>query len=129
MSTKNTESKPKNKKNEKQLKIKKEKTPFIWIFYALYCIIAALIVATLVALIEYILAFNRCVSNQSKTCPVIQCPCNSSSSNATGSALSGCPDGKDPCNGAAIRNGADSGTFYCSTAPQTLVNCDGTVVS
>lgn len=54
---------------------------------------------------------SRCENYQSPFCYSIQCPCDNST------------DG--PCFGYAKRPGPRSGTWYCSSAPNALVNDDG----
>jgi len=56
---------------------------------------------------------QECQTVQSPYCPTVQCPCDA---------------GAAPCGGYAIRPGPSPGTFYCSDAPNTLVDSTGAPV-
>lgn len=61
---------------------------------------------------------NNCLNTESPFCFSVQCPCDPRD-----------PDNPAlftaPCFGYASRPGPREGTFYCSSAPNQLVNSDG----
>ena len=59
-------------------------------------------------------AKKTCESQESPYCLSIECPCDNNVA---------------PCNGYASRNGEQPNTYYCSSAPDTLVDQDGNIVS
>lgn len=85
---------------------------------ALNLVMVVLIIVIVILAISFNSQLNNCLNRESPFCYQISCPCDGGS-NATG-----------PCFGASYRPGpADRpNTWYCSTAPLTLVDNNGTIV-
>jgi hypothetical protein len=86
------------------------------IFGGVICFLLLIVVIVLAILINTENStLNQCNNDQSPYCLTVQCPCDGA---AVGVAT-------PPCNGYAKRPGPNPNTYYCSYAPNTLVDQNG----
>jgi len=80
----------------------------VWL--VIYALMIVLIIILLTFSVHLTSQLAVCTNSQSPFCLTVSCPCNTNAA---------------PCFGYSQRNGPREGTWYCSNAPDTLVDAQG----